>query len=189
MSTSKIALLLGSTRQGRQGDKVAHWAKSVLDGLSVPAEVIDLRDWPLPFFDSAVSPAYAGGVYSDPLTAKWSEKIKSFSSLIIITPEYNHGYPAVLKNALDHLYSEWNGKLVSFVGYSASPLAASRAVEQLRQVVIELQMIPVRPAVYIPTVQNFIKDSELTLDQSYTDQLIRVVAAIEPSSTLPSTGR
>lgn len=109
---------------------------------------MDLRDYPMPFFNEPVSPAMSGGKYSNEIVNKWSEKIMDGDAFIIVTPEYNHGYPAVLKNALDSIFPEWNRKAVGFVSYGNA--GGARSVEQLRQVVIELQMVPIRSAIHIP---------------------------------------
>ncbi len=145
-----IQVILGSTRQGRFGDRVAEWfVAETRDRTDASIELVDLRDWPLPFFDQPVPPM--AGDYADPAQRRWGEKVAAADGFVIVTPEYNHGYPAVLKNALDHLYAEWVGKPVGFVGYGG-PGGGIRAVEQLRQVVIELGMLPTRAQVAIPRV-------------------------------------
>ncbi len=145
----KILVILGSTRQGRYSEKPAHW---ILDQLNaapgIDAELVDLRDWPLPFFNAPVSPSWSPGPPSDPLVAAWSAKIASADGFVLVAPEYNHGYTAVLKNALDWLYREWNQKPVAFVSYGG--VGGARAVEQLRQVAVELKMAPTRTAVHVP---------------------------------------
>ena len=146
----KIQVILGSTRRGRFGDKPAKWVFEELKKQeSIEAEFIDLRDWPLPFFDEPVSPSTSNGKYTNKLAAKWAKKIGEADAYIIVTPEYNHGYPAVLKNALDYVYVQWNKKPVAFVSYGASA-GGTRAVQQLRQVVLELQMVPIRAGVHFP---------------------------------------
>lgn len=139
----KIKVILGSTRQGRFGEKVAAWVMEQVKD----AELLDLRDFPLPFFDETAGPSQIKEPYTREEVVKWTAKIADGEAFIVITPEYNHGYSAVLKNALDYVYKEWNGKKIGFVGYGV--LGATRAIEQLRQVVIELQMYPIRNAVHI----------------------------------------
>ncbi|HXS15242.1 MAG TPA: NAD(P)H-dependent oxidoreductase [Candidatus Saccharimonadales bacterium] len=150
----KIQLILGSIRQGRFGEQPAKWIFEELKKQEgVQAEFIDLRDWPLPFFDEPVSPAYNQGKYANELAAKWAKKVGEADGYIIVTPEYNHGYPAVLKNALDYVYNEWNNKPVAFVSYGGIA-GGTRSVQQLRQVAIELQMVPVRAGIHIPFYWN-----------------------------------
>ena len=143
-------VIIGSTRQNRFSEKPARY---IFDELkkkeNIQVELIDLRDWPLPFYDEVVSPAVNKGNYSNELGKKWAVKVGEADGYIMVTPEYNHGYSAVLKNALDWVFPEWNGKPVGFVSYGNA--GGARAIEQLRQVVIELQMVPIRSAIHIPT--------------------------------------
>jgi NAD(P)H-dependent FMN reductase len=151
MNKLNIQVILGSTRENRFGIQPAEWiVKKLQNNSNVEVELIDLRDWNLPFFNEAVSPSMNNGNYTDPLAAKWAQKIGEADGYIWVAPEYNHGYSAVLKNALDYVYREWHKKPVSFVAYGT--VGGARAVEQLRQVAVELQMAPIRQAVHI---QNF----------------------------------
>jgi NAD(P)H-dependent FMN reductase len=170
-----VAVIIGSTRQGRFGDKPAQWiAAQLAERSDISYEILDLRDFPLPFFDDAVAPARRAGLpFSDPATAAWAEAIGRADAFIIIAAEYNHGYTAVLKNALDSLYFEWNRKPVAFVGYGNA--GAARAIEQLRAVAIELEMAPIRRAVAVPIealIKYFIEHSE-DLDFSAGDDAVR----------------
>ncbi|PIN91340.1 nadph-dependent fmn reductase, partial [Candidatus Pacearchaeota archaeon CG10_big_fil_rev_8_21_14_0_10_31_9] len=146
----KILVILGSIRKNRFGEKPAKWiyeeAKKQ-EGLEV--ELVDLKDYPLPFFDEAISPSMIKEPYSNENVKKLTKKVDEADGFIIISPEYNHGYPAVLKNMLDYIYKEWNNKAVGFVSYGS--VGGARVVEQLRQVAIELQLAPIRQSVHIPT--------------------------------------
>ena len=145
-----IQVILGSTRQGRFGDKVATWfMQHAAVHPHLTAELVDLADWPLPFFDSPVPPAMQEP--QDVRSVAWANKVAAADGYVLVTPEYNHGYPAVLKNALDHVVRPWRHKPVGFVGYGG-PGAGVRAVEQLRQVVVELEMMPLRHQVAIQNV-------------------------------------
>lgn len=144
----KIQIILGSTRKGRFSEKIAAWVMEQVKNIpEIEFELLDLRQYPLPFFDEPISPSQIKEPYSNPAVAKWTQKIAEGDAYLVVTPEYNHGYPAVLKNALDYVHKEWAGKKVGFVGFGT--LGAARAIEQLRQVVIELQMIPIKAAVHI----------------------------------------
>jgi NAD(P)H-dependent FMN reductase len=172
---SHIQVILGSTRQGRIGDKVANWFMQHAGGRpDISAELVDLADWPLPFFDSPVPPAF--GPSSDPRTRAWAEKVEQADGYVLVTPEYNHGYPAVLKNALDHVYGEWNGKPVGFVGYGG-PGGGVRAVEQLRQVVVELSMFPLRQQVILANAYAAFDDAGLLKASAATDRQADAVLA------------
>lgn len=152
MEKLKITVILGSIREGRAGEKVAKWFMEALkDSAHAQLELLDLRDYPLPLFADATPPSMRQGPHANAAVQKWLDKIAAADGFIIITPEYNHGYPGPLKNAIDYVYAEWNGKPVGFVSYGGLA-AGSRAVEQLREVAVELQMIPVREQVMIPLV-------------------------------------
>lgn len=158
MKTLSIKVIMGSTRQNRFSEKPAQWIfEEAKKREELEVELLDLRDYPMPFFNEAVSPSMSKESYSNEVVAKWKEKVKEADGYIIATPEYNHGYPAVLKNALDYVYHEWNNKPVSFVSWGG--VAGARSVEQLRLVAIELQMAPIRNAVYIPNFWTMLDES------------------------------
>ena len=156
----KIQIILGSIREGRNGEKVCKWITNIAKkNKETEYEIIDLKEWNLPMFNDSKPPFM--GEYSYEHSKKWSEKISEADGYIIVTPEYNHGYPAVLKNAIDYLYKEWNNKPVAFVSYGGY-VGGSRAVELLRQVSVELQMTPIREEVNIPFVwQAFDEKGEI----------------------------
>jgi NAD(P)H-dependent FMN reductase len=144
-----VKVILGSTREGRFGDKPAHWILGETQQRpGVEAELLDLRDFPLPFFDRPTSPVREGGVYANPQVQRWAEKIAPADAFIVVAPEYNHGYSAVLKNAFDHLFPEWVRKPIGFVSYGNA--GGARGVEQLRLVAVELNMWPIRTAIHLP---------------------------------------
>ena len=146
----RIGIVIGSTREGRFGDKPAQWIHDIARQRSDLAfELIDLRDHPLPFFNEPVSPAWAP--VKNEAAQRWADTLRPLDGLIVVTPEYNHGPSAVLKNAFDYAYKEFGRKPIGFVGYGG--VGAARAVEQLRLVAVELQMAPVRSAVHIGLVE------------------------------------
>lgn len=149
----KVKVIMGSTREGRNGGKVGEYIASMAatePGWEV--EYLDLKSINLPMFAEAVSPSFRESLDGLPeVVQEWSKKIEEADAYVIVTPEYNHGYPAPLKNAIDWLFKEWNRKPVGFVSYGAL-LAGGRAVEQLRQVVAELHMTSVRAQVLFPAV-------------------------------------
>lgn len=149
MDKLKIKIILGSTRQNRFSDKPGAWILTEANKKEgVSAELLDLRDYPFPFFDEPMSPAMIkNGEYSNEIVRNWADKIREADAFIVVTPEYNHGTSGVLKNAFDSVYAEWNNKPIGFVSYGG--VGGARSVEQLRLVAIELQMAPVRNAVHI----------------------------------------
>jgi len=150
MAPVKIKVIIGSTRPGRFSEKPASWIAGELEKMEgVAVEVLDLRDYPMPFFEQKVQPSHGNGEYENKAVAAWATKIKDGDAFIIVSPEYNHGYPAVLKNALDSIYQEWIRKAVGFVSYGS--VGGGRVVEQLRMVAIELQLVPIRRGIHIPS--------------------------------------
>jgi NAD(P)H-dependent FMN reductase len=141
MADLRIAIILGTTRPGRNGKAVAEWVLAkASDRTAAEYELIDLLDYPLPHLDEAVPPSM--GQYANDHTKQWAEKIASFDGFIFVTPEYNHSTSGVLKNAIDYLYAEWNNKAAGFVAYGS--LGGARAIEHLRGIAAELQLADVR---------------------------------------------
>ncbi|MFT3700099.1 MAG: NAD(P)H-dependent oxidoreductase [Kofleriaceae bacterium] len=142
----RIGIVLGSTRPGRFADRPANWLLPIAQQRTdATFELVDLRDYPLPFFEEAKSPVREASKH--PVAVRLSQKIAELDGFIFVTPEYNHSITAVLKNAIDYLYPEWLRKPASFVAYGNA--GGARAVEQLRLILVELQMAPLRSAVHI----------------------------------------
>jgi NAD(P)H-dependent FMN reductase len=155
----KIAIILGSTRPGRNGEAVAHWVLDIAKQRSdAEFELVDIADYKLPHLDEAVPPAM--GQYSQPHTLAWAEKIGSFDGFVFVTPEYNHSTSGALKNAIDFLFAEWNDKAAGFVSYGA--VGGARAVEHLRLVMGELKVADVRNQVTLSLMTDFKNFSEFT---------------------------
>ena len=152
MSDLKIAVILGSTRPGRNGKPVADW---VLEKASTRTgakyELVDLADYPLPHLDEAMPPAY--GQYATDHTNDWAATIASYDGFIFVSPEYNHSTSGVLKNAIDYLYAEWNNKAAAYVSYGS--LGGARAIEHLRAISSELQLAHVRQQVSLSLFTDF----------------------------------
>jgi NAD(P)H-dependent FMN reductase len=126
---------------------------------------VDLRPGQAASFEEGLPPGLAKDEYDNPAVITWRDKIREADGFIICTPEYNHGYPAVLKNALDYVYFAWSRKPVAFVSWGGA--GGARGVQQLRQVAVELDMAPIRFAVHIHNPW-FIKDvSEIANDQHH----------------------
>src|ERR1700684_3972688 len=145
-----ISVIMGTTREGRFSEKPAKWILQHLKKHEgVDARLLDLRDFPMPFFDQPVPPSTPGKQpYADENVKRWTGAIAQSDGFVFVTPEYNYGAPAVLKNAIDWVYPEWNRKAVGFVSYGSA--MGARAIQQLRLTAIELQMAPVRSSVHIP---------------------------------------
>jgi NAD(P)H-dependent FMN reductase len=142
----RIGVIVSTTRQGRFADRPTEWLMNIARTRTDAAfEVIDLRDYPMPFFDEPRSPMALAP--KNEVALRWGEKLASLDGFIFVTAEYNHSIPAVLKNALDYAYNEFNRKPATFVGYGAA--GGARGVEQLRLILAELQVASLRHAVHI----------------------------------------
>ena len=146
MSKPKIAIIISSTRAARFADKPAQWLLEKAKARpEFDVELVDLRDYELPFFDEVASNAWVPS--QDPKAIAWQKKIAEFDGYIFLVAEYNRSITAALKNALDQAYVEWNRKPAAYVGYGS--VGAARAIEQLRLISVELQMVPVRQGAHI----------------------------------------
>ena len=138
-------------------------------------EILDLRDWPLPFFQETIATVgdFANPTYSDPIVKRWNEKIKEADAYIIVTPEYNHSIPGVLKNAIDTVFFSFRfrQKPVAFIGYSLGSTAGARAVEHLTQIMVETEAIPVRTPTLVPFVTNAFDDDGKPTNSALTASL------------------
>lgn len=136
-----IQVLIGSTREGRLGGPIGSWFHQLASQRDdIEVELIDLEEWDLPVFSSPIPPA--SGRYTSDIQRRWGDKVAEADGYVIVSAEYNHGYPAAIKNALDYVFAEWGYKPFAFVGYGNT--GGARSVEQLRQVVVELNAVPIR---------------------------------------------
>lgn len=156
---SKLQIIVGSTRPTRAADRVIPWV--IARAAAHPAfdvELLDLRDWPLPMFGEHMGTIgdFSDPTYSDPVVKQWNEKLKEGDAYLVITPEYNHSIPGVLKNAIDNVFISFalRNKPIAAVGYSGGIAAATRAIEHLAQIAIEADMAPLRSSVLIPFVES-----------------------------------
>lgn len=183
MTEPVLQIVVGSTRPGRVGAAVAAWfAEEARCHGGFAVELVDLAEVALPMYDEPNHPMT--GQYLNDHTKAWSETVRRASAYVFVTPEYNNGYPASLKNAIDYLNAEWRHKPVGFVSYGGVS-AGTRAVAQLKQVVTTLRMVPVQDAVNIPFVQQFLADGVLTPNEIMTaaakqvlDELVKLGTAL-----------
>jgi len=148
----KVAIIIGSTRPGRNGEAVAKWVYEIAKRRTdADFDLVDLKDFKLPHLDEPIPPSLRQ--YSKDHTKAWSEKVNSFDAYVFVTPEYNHSTSGALKNAIDFLYHEWNNKAAGFVSYGS--MGGVRAVEHLRLVMAELQVATVRAQVALSLFTDF----------------------------------
>jgi NAD(P)H-dependent FMN reductase len=178
-----IGIIIGSTRPGRNGEAVAKWVfENAKKRGDADFELVDLKDYDLPLLDEPVPASFRQ--YTQDHTKKWAAKIAGFDGYILVTPEYNHGTSAALKNALDYLYQEWNNKAAGLVAYGM--VGGARAAENLRLVLGELQVADVRTAVHLSLVADFenfsvFKPAAMHADtlKAMLDQLVSWSAALK----------
>jgi NAD(P)H-dependent FMN reductase len=181
---TRIGIILGSTRPGRNGEVVAQWVREIAaQRTDAEFELVDLLDYKLPHLDEVMPPSL--GQYAQPHTLEWAAKIASFDGFVIVTPEYNHSTSGALKNAIDFLYAEWNNKAVGFVSYGSG--GGTRAVEHLRLIAGELQMADVRAQVALSLFTDFenfsvFKPNDFQRDSLNTvlDQVVAWSKALAP---------
>ena len=178
-----LTVIIASTRPGRAGLPIAEWfAARAREHGGFDVGVSDLDELALPMLNEPKHPRLRE--YTKQHTAEWSATVGASDAFVIVTAEYNHGYPAPLKNALDHLYHEWQYKPVGFVSYGGVA-AGTRAVQQLKQVITALRMTPIVEAVNIPFHTQFIADGSFNsndvMDQAadaMLDEMVRTEAAL-----------
>jgi NAD(P)H-dependent FMN reductase len=169
---NKLHIIVGSTREGRAAETVAQWvSRRAKEYGGFDVTLLDLRDWPLPMFAETMATIgdFANPTYSEPIVRQWNRTIAEGDAFIFITPEYNHSFSGVLKNAMDSVIASWafRNKPAAFVGYSAGIVGGARAVEQLALVTIEAEMVPLRNTVLVSAVQSaFDGTGQLTNPQS-----------------------
>jgi NAD(P)H-dependent FMN reductase len=182
----RLTIIIGSTRPGRAGLPIATWfADRARSHGGFDVDVVDLAELNLPLLDEPSHPRLRQYVHQH--TRDWSATVGAGEAFVLVTPEYNYGYPAALKNAIDYLHNEWRDKPVGFVSYGGVS-AGTRAVQQLKQVVTTLRMVPVVEAVSIPFHPQFIgEDGRVQANEimeqaanAMLDELVRVEGALRP---------
>jgi NAD(P)H-dependent FMN reductase len=181
----KLMIVIGSTRPGRVGEPVAGWfAERAERHGGFDVDVADLAELDLPLLDEPKHPRLRE--YSKDHTRAWSASVEAADAFVFVTSEYNYGYPAALKNAIDYLHHEWQYKPVAFVSYGGVA-AGTRAVQQLKQVVSALKMVTITESVNIPFVQQFLDDGVISPNDvmvqaadAVLDELVRLELALRP---------
>lgn len=181
---TRVAIIVGSTRPGRNGKAVADWVyQAAASRTDAEFELVDLVDYALPHLDEPVPPLL--GQYQHEHTRRWANKIASFDGYVFVTPEYNHSTSGVLKNAIDYLFAEWNDKAVGFVSYGS--VGGVRAVEHLRLIAGELQLADVRSQVALSLFTDFANftvfkpgEHQLAALRTTLDQVVAWSKALAP---------
>jgi NAD(P)H-dependent FMN reductase len=164
-----IPIILGTAREGRQSEKVANYVLGIAKSSGHDSEIVDARDYRLPATDNT------GKI---PQAKKLAEKINKADALIIVCPEYNHGYPGELKMLLDLLYDEYAGKKIGLCGVSMGPLGGARGLQALKLTLLALSLIPVVQTVYFSNVTELFDDQGRIKDPSYEKKVAGLIKAL-----------
>ena len=173
-----IYIIVGSIREGRTAIKVANWLQHAIGELSIASlttEIVDLKQWDLPIFAGAHPPAT--GIYDQPKQQDWADKIAQADGFIFISPEYNHGYSPALKNALDYIGKEWQGKTAAYVGYGSTN--GSRSIDQIRQVGTQLGLIDSSAVLEIREIFKRNKDENFEANEFELKGLAALISKLQ----------
>ena len=179
-----IPVILGSVREGRKSEAPARFIVQKILDAGHQSQLVDFKEMPLPFFNSALMPVQMKGKYPDPNIQKWSEIAYNADAFVIVTPEYNHGYPGVLKNALDWLYLEFDHKPVGLVGVSNGLVAGARVIEQLRPIMENFSMFAVRETVLFGPISKAFDEQGILIDETYHKKVDGLLASLFKSAEL-----
>lgn len=172
-------IIIGSVREGRRADMVANWALSQLKNNSdLEIDFADLSKIRLPFFNEPVIPSRAKGQYKNAVGKAWAERVAKADAFIMLTAEYNHGPTAVLKNAIDWVYEGWMDKPVGFISYGGLA-GGTRAVQQLKQNVLNVKLFPTSSNIHIPFVSQAFDETGQPKHEGMSDSLDKLVAEIK----------
>lgn len=186
----RLKIILASTRPGRVGLPVAQWVEAEArkhHGFD-DIELVDLAEVNLPFLNEPHHPRL--GQYVHQHTRDWSRTVAEADAFVFVMPEYNYGYNAVLKNAIDYLHNEWQYKPVGLASYGGVS-AGTRAAQMIKQVVTTLKMVPLNEAISIPFVHDLLDDNARLVPNDVMreaatlmfDELLRVEKALRPLRT------
>src|ERR1700694_3627813 len=178
---TNLLVISASTRPGRVGLPIANWAISEIEkhgGFEI--DVADLAVIDLPMLDVPHNPVHRN--YTKPHTIAWRQRIEAAAAIVIVPPEYNHGMPGSLKNAMDFLYHEWNYKPVAFVSYGGMS-GGMRSVQMAKQVATTQKMMPLPEAVNIHMVPRYIHDGQFVPDETLENSLKKVLGELTRGAT------
>ena len=180
--TKKIGIIIGSNRPKRIGGQIADWVKKTMEHPDLELEIIDLAQINLPFLDEEEIPAH--GNYTKEYTIQWSTTIQSYDGFVLVFPQYNWGYPAVLKNALDYLYDEWKHKPVSLIVYGGHGGFQASIAMQLVTKGLSMYNLSVNPSLEIKE-QMFDEDNQfLDIEQAFSTKKLQVQMVSEEFANL-----
>lgn len=178
----KLMLILGSARPASRGRQVANWVqKQAAQDKNIQVDFVDAATLDLPFYNEPMSPFSMkrnNQDYTNPAGKAWAKRVGQADGFIFLAAEYNHGYTALLKNTIDWVGPEWVDKPVGFISYSTNLTGGSRAVEQLRQVVVEVSLVQVANAIHFPKVDDSFDEYGKPTHPSANDNLQKMLDEI-----------
>jgi NAD(P)H-dependent FMN reductase len=178
-SYMKVLFIIGSVREGRAAAYVSKWVIGRLKQDSdIELDVADLKEVNLPFFNEAVTPDTPNVRFKNDVGNTWAKRVDKADAYVMLTPEYNHGTSAVLKNAIDWVYWGWLGKPVGFISYGGM-VAGARAVEQLRQNIVNVKLFSIATSVHIPAVSKAFDENGEPKEPRLNDSLANVVKELK----------
>ncbi|MDQ5885906.1 MAG: hypothetical protein QG628_303 [Patescibacteria group bacterium] len=186
----KVVVILGSSRDGRMGERVSKLVMTEANKFeNWDVELVDLAKIDLPMYHDANLPSMMNEKYNDKTVTEWSSVVKSADAFIVLTPEYNHSIPAVLKNAIDWLYGEWGNKAAGIVSYSMAPYGGARAVEHLRNILARLAVATVQTSTSIGSVHESISENGEPVSDGVIATLRAEFAQVDSWATALKTTR
>lgn len=176
MEKLKIGIILGSVRQERKSDAPAYFLTNFLnDNFEVEATLLDLKEWDLPRVTVPEFPGDYSPNYPDPKVKKWADTIRELDGIILVTPEYNHSYPGVVKDAFDVIYPEWQLKPIGMVGVSSGRFGGARALEHLRPVIAELGAIAMHEVLNFGPIKDAFTENHEPTDPKTPERAKRFI--------------
>jgi NAD(P)H-dependent FMN reductase len=174
-----IPVILGSVREGRKSEAPAKYILEKIKAAGYESQLVDFKELPLPFYDGDTVPVvYFKTKYPNENAEKWSQIARAADAFIIASPEYNHGYPAVLKNALDWGYLEFERKAFGLVGVSNGSVGGARMIENLKPVIQNYNAMVVRETVMLGPIEKYFDDAGKLIDQSLDKKIDGLLASV-----------
>tara|TARA_B100000508_G_C11461538_1_gene279478 strand:+ start:316 stop:864 length:549 start_codon:yes stop_codon:yes gene_type:complete len=175
MSNIHIPVVIGTSRAGRQSDKVATAVVELINTREdASAELVDVKDH---VSDAITTPPWGTGG-ADEHTTAWKEIVEKSQALILVIPEYNHGYPGELKLLLDSLWEHYKGMPVALVGVSAGSLGGARVIDHIKPVLIEMYLEPIRESVTFSRVKDAFNEDGSLKDQKTAEYIQKMVTGL-----------
>jgi NAD(P)H-dependent FMN reductase len=175
-----VPVILGSVREGRKSEAPAKYLIQKLQTLGYQTQLVDFKKLALPFYNAPTVPVvYYKTGYPNAAVQQWSDIARAANGFIIVTPEYNHGYPAVLKNALDWLYTEFEHKPFGLVGVSSGTVGGARVIEQLRTVIENFGAVAIKQTLMLGPIEKYFDETGKLLEPSFDKRIENFITGLQ----------